>query len=70
MKYCPKTVILSPSARLRINSAKDLPRVAYLGETLRQAQGDTLGRFESKPGFETEEEAIGYVEDTGDRHQK
>ena len=31
----PKTVIL--------NSAKDLPRVAHLVETLRQAQADTLG---------------------------
>ena len=38
---CPKTVILS--------AAKDLPLVAYLGETLRQAQGDTLGpTFEAK----------------------
>jgi len=44
----------SPSAALRINSAKDLPRVAYLGETLRQAQGDTLG-----PTFEAKLEATG-----------
>ena len=40
---CVKTVILSPSAALRINSVKDLPRAGYLVETLRQAQGDTQG---------------------------
>ena len=39
---CLKTVILSV--------AKDLPCVDYLGETLRQAQGDTLEpTFEAKP---------------------
>ena len=50
-------VILRPWAVLRVNSAKlrlrresrmesgDLTRVAHLGETLRQAQGDTLWRF-------------------------
>ena len=38
-------VTLSPSAVLRINSAKDLPSVAHLGETVRQAQGDTLGEL-------------------------
>ena len=38
---CPNTVILS--------AAKDLPRAAHLGETLRQSQGDTRGAFEAKP---------------------
>ena len=41
VRPCAKTVTLSPSAALRINSAKDLPCVAHLGETLRQARGDT-----------------------------
>ena len=57
----PKRVILR---------AKDLPRVAYLGETLRQTQGDTLGpTFETKLGFETGEEGIGYVQDSRGHHQ-
>ncbi|MCI0787756.1 MAG: hypothetical protein J4O09_15730, partial [Chloroflexi bacterium] len=34
---CPKLVIL-----ILPQKEKDLPRVAHLGETLRQAQGDTL----------------------------
>ena len=41
---CPKTVIL-----ILPQKEKDLPRVAYLGETLRRAQGNTVGpTFEAK----------------------
>ena len=64
MRRCPKTVIL-----ILPQKEKDLRRVAYLGETLRQAQGDTLGlTFEVKLGFETEEAGIGYVQDSDGRH--